>query len=122
MENDLNVGDSTADERQRPLKQQKARSGKLLWLGWGDLAIKCAPTFKAAREAGYEVLALDITDEPAARKNGIEPTRLFVRSSKDHNAELKAIAKRDGFDAVYVGNQGSQHISSAIEFQDYTPA
>src|SRR6266481_397761 len=96
-------------------------SGKILWIGWGDLAKKSAQAVSVImNQLGYDVLALDAAEKPVAFAK-IEPTELFLRTSKTHHEELVRIAKRDGFDAVYVANYGHQHITSALEFQHSTP-
>lgn len=96
------------------------KSGKVLWIGYGDLARKCKEAFFVIKDNGYDLIALDVKDEPVGLKT-FTPDKLFLRKSKDHHNELVSMAKRDGFEAIYVANYGHQHISSAIEFQHYTP-
>jgi|GEM_PF-5177369 len=98
----------------------KSQFGKILWIGWGDLAHKSKEAFSVIKQKGYEILALDVMENPVGLKS-TEPEKLFLRTSEDHHKELVRIARQDGFDVVYVANYGHQHISSALEFQSFTP-
>jgi hypothetical protein len=96
-------------------------SGRILWLGWGDLARKCEPAIGEMKQAGYKIYALDVRERPTALLNGVEPSELFVRNRSSHHDNLLRVASQHGFDAIYVANPGHFHISSAIEFQHFAP-
>jgi hypothetical protein len=89
----------------------RSQSGKILWIGWGDLARKCKEAFSAIEQKGYDILALDVVEQPVGLQS-TQPKELFLRPSRPHHEKLVAMAKRDGFDAIYVANYGHQHIST----------
>ena len=114
-----NVAAAEGNEEER--MQPTMNSGKLLWVGWGDLARKAAPAINIAKGLGYEINALDVSEKPSGLKM-TEPDRLFVRTSEAQHRDLVALARNAGFDAIYIANYGHQHIGSALEFYHYAPS
>jgi hypothetical protein len=109
------------DQEQKIEEIKNLDSGKFLQIGLGDIAKKeSEEAIPQIKNEGYEILSLDMKEDPVGQEY-VQPKKHFLRERDDHNKELKHIGWKDGFDAIYVANLSHQHITTAIEFQDYTP-
>jgi hypothetical protein len=109
------------DKRKKIDETKNLDSGNFLQIGLGDIAKKeSEEAIPQIKKEGYDIFSLDTKENPVGQES-VKPKKHFLRTDYTHNKVLKHIGWKNGFDAIYVANFSHQHITTAIEFQDYTP-